>query len=468
MFNVQTKIELVSSLPKPYLVYIQIDIDDEEFKQRLIQVGKSKNVRLGCEKKNVLWSALSLDELNVAIIRDDERIENVGYLDEYLENGYVFGFETSNEAEEFEKKAKKALLEYLESSYNQFQALANFDGDIKRQAFDFNKKIVGVYSLIAIIVIVIGFYLLDRISLSNSSVSIETISEKANITYDPVTERLISLSVTPEAQAARYGQSVKATVTITNEGDHVINGVKLSSDGIWHKYDNLSFSNGVSYDTGIFNDQIIINEQIQPKESFSFDITGTVRQGSEVELDGFDYSFKPTMTLDDRTFVGDVEEKSIKIYVLPRSETEDQNEFVSVDEALKELAIYSPAMVDFEFTTETYRASDGDTIKLNVTIHNKGTRTLNGLSMNGSIDWMYLENIKFSPSGNIEESLFSYKLKFPELIKPEESVAYEISGKLDVDVTEVELSLSPIRALDNEEILPTGNDKKSVTIKINE
>ena len=312
------------------------------------------------------------------------------------------------------------------------------------------------------------FFIITLLLLSgcSNSISTNTGAKESNKKYDPVTERLISFDVTPNAQAARYGQKIKATVTITNEGNQVINGLKISSNGMWHKYDDLTFSNGVTYDTGIFSDQIIINEQIQPKSTFSFDITGTVSQGSEVKLQGFDYSFKPISTLDDRKLVGDVEKKTIKIYVLPKSETGDENEYVSVDEALKELANYSPTMVDFDFTTETKQASNGDKVVFKLTIQNKGTRTLNGLSMNGSIDWMYLDNIKITPSGNIEASFFSYDLKFPESIKPGESKTYEITGTLDVDVTEMNLSLSPIRAIDGEEILILGNDKKTVKILI--
>lgn len=115
MFSVLTASRFDDNLPTPYLVALQITIEDEEFKQRLIRAARRRNIRLGCDKKTALASAISLDDLAVEIVRDEVRLEGVGYLDEYIEHGYVFGFEEETEAKEFEEKAQKVMVEFLQA-----------------------------------------------------------------------------------------------------------------------------------------------------------------------------------------------------------------------------------------------------------------------------------------------------------------------------------------------------------------
>jgi hypothetical protein len=58
-------------------------------------------------------SSLTSQVLNVKIIHDIEKLQNVGYLEDYILDGYSFGFKEKLEAEEFSAKASFALKEYL-------------------------------------------------------------------------------------------------------------------------------------------------------------------------------------------------------------------------------------------------------------------------------------------------------------------------------------------------------------------
>lgn len=156
MIDVRTAVRVDDSLTTPYLVALQINIEDSEFRQRLIHVARLKNIRLGCEKKSALASAVTLEELNVEIVRDEERIDRVGYLDEYLERGYVFGFENEVEAREFAKKAEKVMAEYLQSQYDHFRVLLKSEEvSPRKEARQHFGKLAGIAAVV-LVAIVIG------------------------------------------------------------------------------------------------------------------------------------------------------------------------------------------------------------------------------------------------------------------------------------------------------------------------
>jgi hypothetical protein len=161
MFDIRISSRHEPSSPQLYIVVIQIEVKDEDFKQKLIRLGETKNIRLKCENNGILRNAFGLNDLDVDIIRDDERSNQSGYLDELIEKGAVFKFEIQDDAMVFMKKAKKVLSKYLESRFDLYRSQMNSGGAPLPQ-INVRKNLLILFGVVTgVIVILILTRLLD-------------------------------------------------------------------------------------------------------------------------------------------------------------------------------------------------------------------------------------------------------------------------------------------------------------------
>jgi hypothetical protein len=154
MFDIRISSRHEPSSPQLYLVVIQIEVKDEDFKQKLIRLGETKNIRLKCENNGILRNAFGLNDLDVDIVRDDERSEQLGYLDELIEKGTVFKFEIQDDAMVFMKKAKKVLSEYLESRFDLYRSQTNSGGTPLPQ-INVRKNLFILFGVVAGVIVIL-------------------------------------------------------------------------------------------------------------------------------------------------------------------------------------------------------------------------------------------------------------------------------------------------------------------------
>lgn len=76
--------------------------------------------------------------------------------------------------------------------------------------------------------------------------------EAAKKELQEYTQRLVSFDVEPAEQAARIGETVTFWITIWNEGEQPINGVRLITDGPWIYILDRTFSPEAEYKSGLF------------------------------------------------------------------------------------------------------------------------------------------------------------------------------------------------------------------------
>jgi hypothetical protein len=125
MWTIHTPIKVDPSSPTPYQVMIKIEVEDENFIKKLMILSDSYNIRVGSRKKNSFLSIFSSEDLDVKIIHDNERIPNVGYLEDYLTFGHVFGFKEEIEAEEFSGKSFDELQKFITTQYDEYKSATN-------------------------------------------------------------------------------------------------------------------------------------------------------------------------------------------------------------------------------------------------------------------------------------------------------------------------------------------------------
>ncbi|AFC32181.1 hypothetical protein PM3016_5481 [Paenibacillus mucilaginosus 3016] len=313
-------------------------------------------------------------------------------------------------------------------------------------------------SIIIVVLILIALRNEDEKKTVTQSIT-NTKVEQARKNLDPTTQRLISFNVTPHESVVRYGQQLKYSLILKNEGDHTINGANISVDGDWYKYSNISLSENAKLENGILSDKIIYSDKIEPQQQVTIEFTGTVNDGTEIDPAGFICQFIPTTTFDNRKFVGDVDKQTLQVYILPEKQGAE-NVNVSVSEAKRELANYTPAMIDFNLETKINTLSSGEKAELVLNIENKGDRPIEGLYMYASNDFSYLENLQVS-SGQIEPGLLTQTIKIENVINPNTSMTLTITGTLNkITKEKLKLTVSPGRSVNGEEVIVLGDSEK--------
>lgn len=133
------------------------------------------------------------------------------------------------------------------------------------------------------------------------------------------TQRLVSFDVEPKEQAVRIGETIEFHVTVRNEGNQPINGVRLYTDGRWiYILDKKVTPNGTRK-SGFLFDAIEVPAEIPPGQSLTIDITGTAGD-FPIKAEGHKFTFHPSSTLDNKEFVGDTKMKEATVYVLPEKQ----------------------------------------------------------------------------------------------------------------------------------------------------
>lgn len=132
------------------------------------------------------------------------------------------------------------------------------------------------------------------------------------------TQRLVSFNVHPKEQAVRVGEVVSFSVIVRNEGDQPIDGVHVYTSGPWSNILEKKISPAGEFESGFLTDVIASRETIQPHTSVTISISGRVSDSMDIETNGHEFGFAPTVSLDKKELVGDTDLQNVRVYILPK------------------------------------------------------------------------------------------------------------------------------------------------------
>lgn len=120
MYELITKIKADPVSEITFHVFLKININNQEFQEKLIRYSIGHNIRLDIRKASFFSYMVSGYKTTIKLVEDNQTHLDTGYLSDYILNGYVFGFSKEYEAEIFEETARQLLTNFLERMQHEY------------------------------------------------------------------------------------------------------------------------------------------------------------------------------------------------------------------------------------------------------------------------------------------------------------------------------------------------------------
>ncbi|MGE5508942.1 MAG: methane monooxygenase/ammonia monooxygenase subunit B [Chitinophagales bacterium] len=130
------------------------------------------------------------------------------------------------------------------------------------------------------------------------------------------TQRVVEFKVEPAEQSARVGQMVQFALKVKNKSTQPIEGIKFYAGGPWIYLSDRTVKPSGQVEDGFLQTTIKSDATIAPGQTTTFTVTGVVSDLIQIKTDGHEFTFTPTVTLDEKKIVG-ADLLRVKVYVLP-------------------------------------------------------------------------------------------------------------------------------------------------------
>jgi hypothetical protein len=124
LFSISSNIKVDPSSELPFEVMVKIYIEDQGFQEKLIRFSFNNNIRLSQRDKSIAKLSNGQD-LVYQLTEDEEKTHDIGYLEDYILNGYVYGFTEESLAEEFMECSNEILHSFLSEKEKEYKKALN-------------------------------------------------------------------------------------------------------------------------------------------------------------------------------------------------------------------------------------------------------------------------------------------------------------------------------------------------------